>query len=112
MGSLDHSPADQTVAVRRSRPRWPGTLSLVLSLITVIGLGTGIALATSDLYAAATVTAWATVTAGALAVTVAIIALIGGLGRGTAVGGLLLGVVANPLVLTRALEAIGGMWTR
>jgi hypothetical protein len=95
----------------RSRPRWPGILSFALGLLTVAGLATGIALATSDLYLAATYTAWAAVGVGALAAVVALIALIAGLGRGTAAAGLVLGVVANPLVLTPALDAIGGLWS-
>lgn len=97
-------------AAPRSRPRWPGILSLALGLLTVAGLATGIALATSDQYLAATSIAWATVGVGGLAVVVALIALIGRFGRGTAMAGLVLGVVANPVVLTPALDAIGGLW--
>lgn len=97
-------------AAARSRPRWPGILSLLLGLLTVAGLATGIVLATSDLYLVATYTAWAAVGFGALAAVVGMVALIGRFGRGAAVAGLVLGVVANPLVLTPALDAIGGLW--
>lgn len=93
-----------------SRPRWPGILSLVLALLALAGLVAGIVLATSDLYLIATYTAWGAIAASGAAVVLAVVALIGRFGRGAAVAGLLLGVVANPFVLTRALDLIGGLW--
>jgi hypothetical protein len=94
----------------RTRPRWPGILSFVLAGVTLAGLVTGIALATSDLFLAATYTAWAAIGASVLAVLAAVVALVGRFGSGWAAAGLILGVIANPLVLTMALDLIGGLW--
>ena len=96
--------------VRRARPRWPGILSLVLSLLAVTGVAAGIVLATSDQFVAATYTAWGAIGASALAVLFGLIAVIGKLGRGVGTAGLVLGVVANPYLLTIALDRIGGLW--
>jgi hypothetical protein len=94
----------------RGRPRWPGVLSFVLAVLTVAGLVTGIVLATSDVYLAATYAAWAGIGASALAVLTAIVALIARFGSGWAAAGLIIGIIANPLVLTMALDLIGGLW--
>lgn len=96
--------------LRRSRPRWPGILSFVLSLLAVAGVAAGIVLATSDLFLAATDTAWGAIGASALAVILGLIAVIGKLGRGWGTTGVVLGVVANPYLLTIALDRIGGLW--
>jgi hypothetical protein len=96
--------------VKRPRPRWPGILSLVFALLAVAGLATGIVLATSDLFLAATYTAWAAIGASGLAVLLGLIAVIGRFGRGIGTAGLVLGVVANPYLLTIALDRIGGLW--
>ena len=97
-----------TEVVRRA---WPGILSFLLAVATVVAVVVGIVLATSDLYLAATYTAWGAIGASALAVVVGIVALIGRFGRSWGVAGLILGVIANPLLMTRALELIGGLWT-
>ncbi len=95
---------------QRGRRRWPGVLSFALALLTIAGLVTGIVLATSDLYLAATYVAWAAIAASGLAVLAALVALVGRLGTGWAAAGLIIGVIANPLVLTKGLELIGGLW--
>jgi uncharacterized membrane protein YcjF (UPF0283 family) len=96
--------------VRRARPRWPGILSFVLALLAVAGVVAGIILATSDLFLAATYTAWAAIAASGLAALLGLIAVIAKLGRGWGTAGLVLGVVANPYLLTIALDRIGGLW--
>lgn len=96
--------------MRRPRPRWPGILSFVLSLLAVGGVAAGIVLATSDQFVAATYTAWGAIGASGLAVVLGLIAVIGKLGRGWGTAGLVLGVVANPYLLTIALDRIGGLW--
>ena len=106
-------PVDSTLALperARTRPRWPGILSLAFAVLTIAGLVTGIVLATGDLYLAATYTAWAAIGSSALAVIAATVAIVGRFGRGWAVAGLILGILANPFVLTRALDLIGGLW--
>lgn len=94
----------------RARPRWPGILSFGFALVTLAGLVTGLVLVTTDSFAAATWAAWIATGVSAAAVVLAIVALIGNLGRGWAVAALIVGVVANPPLLTRALDAIGGLW--
>jgi hypothetical protein len=106
----DLEPVEARPRRARTRPRWPGILSFVLALATVAGVATGIALATSDLYLAATYTAWGAIGASGLAVVLGLVGIIGRLGSGWAVAGLILGVLANPLVLTAALDLIGGLW--
>jgi uncharacterized membrane protein YcjF (UPF0283 family) len=96
--------------VKRPRPRWPGILSFVFALLAVAGLAAGIVLATSDLFLVATYTAWAAIAASGLAVLLGLIAVIGRLGRGIGTAGLVLGIVANPYLLTIALDRIGGLW--
>ena len=96
--------------VTRARPRWPGILSFVLALLAVAGLAAGIVLATSDQFLAATYTAWGAIGASGLAVVLGLIAVIGRLGRGWGTAGVVLGVVANPYLLTIALDRIGGLW--
>ena len=93
-----------------ARPAWPGVLSFALALASAVAVGVGIALATSDLYLAATYTAWGAIGASGIAVVLGIVALVGRLGSGWAVAGVVLGVIANPLVLTTALDLIGGLW--
>ena len=90
---------------------WPGILSFTLAIATVVAVVVGIVLATSDLYLAATCTAWGAVAASALAIVAGIVAVAARSGRGWGAAGLVLGVVANPVVLTRTLGLIGGLWT-
>ena len=97
--------------VRHARPRWPGILAFAFALLAVAGVAAGIVLATSDLFLAATYTAWGAIGASALAVLLGLIAVIGRLGRGLGTAGLVLGVVANPYLLTIALDRIGGLWS-
>jgi len=106
---VDPAP-EQIAATPHARPRWPGILSFVLALLTVAGVATGIALATSDLYLLATYAAWGAIGASILAVLLGIVAAIGRFGRGWAVAGVALGVIANPVLLTTALDRIGGLW--
>jgi len=98
------------IATRRTRPGWPGILSLGLAAVTVAGLVTGLVLVTADAYIAATWAAWIAAGASTLAVLVGVVALVGGFGRPWAIAGIVLGIVANPPVLTWALDAIGSLW--
>jgi hypothetical protein len=100
---------DEATAAR-SRPRWPGLLSFALGMLTVAGLVTGLVLVTADRFPEATMTAWIAAGVGGAAVLAGLVALIGRFGRSWAAAGLVLGVVGNPPVLTRALDAIGGVW--
>jgi hypothetical protein len=94
----------------RAGARWPGILSFLLGLTTMAGLIAGIVLATSDLYLVATYTAWGAVGASVLAVVLGLAAVLGRFGSGWAAAGLVLALIANPLVLVTALDLIGGLW--
>lgn len=94
----------------RVRPVWPGMVAFALGLATTGALITGIVLATSDRFRDATWAAWAAVGISVLAVLFGGVALILGRRRAWAVTGVVLGIVANPLVLTPALDAIGSLW--
>jgi uncharacterized membrane protein YcjF (UPF0283 family) len=104
------APPPAEPVVKRRRPRWPGILSFVFALLAVAGVAAGIVLATSDLFALATYTAWGAIAASALAVLLGLIAVSGRFGRGIGTAGMVLGVVANPYLLTIALDRIGGLW--
>jgi hypothetical protein len=82
----------------------------VLGLLTVGGLIAGLVLATSDLFEAATWAAWATIGVSAAAVLLGLAGLIAGFGRGWAAAGVVLGIVANPLVLVHGLGLVGRLW--
>jgi len=93
----------------RRAARWPGRVALGLALLTVAGVVAGIALDASDLRAAAWLVAFLAIGTSALAVIVGVLAAASGRGRATGVAGIVLGVVANPLLLTWGLPAIGGL---
>jgi hypothetical protein len=90
----------------RRRSGWAGAVSLTFALLTVVGLAGALVVATLGLYVLGELIAWVTVGTGALAVVFGLIGLIGRWGVGTAVVGLVLGVVANPFVLTAGLGSL------
>jgi len=94
-----------TAPVRR--PRWPGRSALALGILTLAGLVTGETAAALGAFEVATVAAWAAIVASVLAVLGGVVAAIGNWERGAAIGGIVLGVLANPLVLTYGLDAAG-----
>jgi hypothetical protein len=108
--SLAAPPPAEAVAPPRRRPRWPGIVSFVFALLAVAGVAAGIVFATSDQFLLATYIAWGAIGASGLAVVMGLIAVIGRFGRGWGTAGTVLGVVANPYLLTIALDRIGGLW--
>ena len=93
-----------------ARPRWVGILSFALAVLTVAGLVTGLVLVVQDRYVAATYAAWIATGVGAVAVVLGVVPFAGRFGRGWAVAGVALAVVADPPVLTWMLGAIGRLW--
>jgi hypothetical protein len=83
----------------------------VLGLLTIAGLISGLVLAIGDQFGPATIAAVAAVGTSVLAVVLGIVAIVARFGRGWGVAGLVLGVVADPLVLTYGLGSIGRLWT-
>ena len=91
------------------RPRWPGRTALALGILTPLAVVTGVIAAGGGAFELATIAAWASIGTSALAVLGGIAAAIGNWERGAAIGGIVLGVLANPLVLTYGLDAAGNV---
>jgi hypothetical protein len=91
------------------RPRWPGRTALALGILTPLAVTAGVVATGFDAFEVATVAAWTAIGASALAVLGGIVAAIGNWERGAAIGGIALGVLANPLVLTYGLDAAGNV---
>ena len=75
------------------------------------GLIAGLVLAIGDQFESATIAAVAAVGTSVLAILLGVVAIAARRGRGWGVAGLVLGVVADPLVLTYGLGSIGRLWT-
>lgn len=103
--------ADPAAADERPAPpvRWPGRTALALGILTPLAVGAGIAAVSFDAFLLATIAAWTGIGASVLAVLGGIAAAIGNWDRGAAIGGIALGVFANPLVLTYGLDAAGNI---
>jgi uncharacterized membrane protein YcjF (UPF0283 family) len=91
----------------KRRPRWPGRTALAAGILTLLGVGAGETAVAFDAFEIATLSAWAAIGTSALAVLGGVVAAIGNWERGAAIGGIALGVLANPLVLTYGLDAAG-----
>jgi len=91
----------------RVRPRWPGRTALALGILTPVAVATGVAAAQLGAFEVATGAAWTGIGTSALAVLGGIVAIVGNWHRGAAIGGLAIGLLANPLVLTHGLGAVG-----
>lgn len=103
--------ADPAVADERPvRPvRWPGRLALALGILTPLAVATGVLAVSLDAFLLATIAAWTGIGASVLAVLAGIVAAIGNWERGAAIGGIALGLLTNPLVLTYGLDAAGNI---
>lgn len=91
------------------RPRWPGRAALALGILTPVLVVVGIVATGLDAFEFATIATWAAIGSSAAAVLGGIAAAIGNWDRGAAVGGIVLGVLGNPLVLTYGLGAAGNV---
>ncbi len=92
----------------RRRPRWPGRIALVAGILTPLVVSAGILAATDDAFLVGTVLAYAAIGTSGIAVLVGLVAAVGGWGRGAGITGIVLGLVANPLVLLHGLGLLGG----
>lgn len=82
-----------------------------MGLLTVAGLIAGLVLVIGERFEPAVVAAVAAVGTSILAVVFGVVAIATRRGRAWGVAGLVLGVVADPLVLTYGLGTIGKLWT-
>ena len=91
------------------RPRWPGRTALAFGILTPLATVLGVVATGLDSFDVATVSSWVAIGTSAVAVAGGIAAAIGNWDRGSAVGGIVLGVVGNPLILTYGLGAAGSV---
>lgn len=91
----------------RTRPRWPGRAALALGVLTPVAVAVGVGAVTLDAFEVATVVAWAGIASSILAIVGGFVAIAGNWDRGAGIGAVALGVLANPLVLTHGLGAVG-----
>ncbi len=89
--------------------RWPGRAALAAGILTVVAFVVGMLAVPLDQFAIATVAAWAAIGLSALAVVGGIVATIGNWDRGAAIAAIIVGVIANPLVLLYGLGAVAGL---
>lgn len=101
--------AESVVTPSRSPVRWPGRAALALGILTPLAVVAGVVAVTFDAFLFATIAAWTGIGSSALAVVGGIVAAIGNWERGAAIGGIVLGLFANPLVLTYGLDAAGNI---
>jgi hypothetical protein len=89
--------------------RWPSRLALTFGLLTPVVVAVGMAAVTFDAYLVATVAAWVAVATSALAILAGVLGIVRGSDRTTAIVGMVLGVLGNPLVLLYGVDAIRGL---
>ncbi|WP_309710625.1 hypothetical protein [Pseudolysinimonas sp.] len=100
----------EPAAAEPKRPvRWPGRTALALGILTPLAVIAGVAAVSFDAFPLATIAAWTGIGASVLAVLGGVAAAIGNWDRGAAIGGIALGLLTNPLVLTYGLDAAGNV---
>lgn len=87
--------------------RWPGRTALVLGVLTPVAVATGVGAVSFDAFEVATAAAWTGIGTSILAVLGGVVAIVGNWDRGAGIGAVAIGLLANPLVLTHGLDAVG-----
>jgi hypothetical protein len=103
------SPAETTDAVAMRPVRWPGRAALAFGILTPLAVLVGVVAVAYDAFLPATIAAWVGIGASVVAVGGGIAAAVGNWDRGAAIGGIALGLLTNPLVLTYGLDAAGNV---
>ncbi|MCU1580284.1 MAG: Naphthoate synthase [Rhodoglobus sp.] len=88
-----------------------GVLALAFAVLTAAALAAGVVMATAGDYRLATVVAYGAIGLSVLAVIGGVLAVILGWGRRWGVIAVIVGVVADPLVLLVVLRFVGGLQT-
>jgi len=86
--------------------RWPGRAALAAGILTVVAVVVGLIAVPLDEFGVATFAAWAAIGLSALAVIGGVVATIGNWDRGSAIAAIIVGALANPLVLLHGLNAV------
>jgi len=89
--------------------RWPGRAALAAGILTVVAVVVALTAVTLDQFGVATYAAWAAIGLSALAVLGGVAATIGNWDRGAAIAAIIVGALANPLVLLYGLNAVAGL---
>jgi hypothetical protein len=89
--------------------RWPGRAALAAGILTVVAVVVGLTAVTLDEFAVATIAAWTAIGLSAVAVVGGVVAAIGNWDRGAAIAAIIVGALANPLVLLYGLGAMAGL---
>lgn len=109
--SGEGAPDDAVEQPARDRGPALGIAAMGMGVLTAAALVTGIVMASAGGWAVATIVAYVTIGLSVLAVALGVTALILGRGRSAATIAVVLGVVANPLVLLFGLRLLGGVET-
>ena len=107
----DESSDEQSPPLERTGTALLGILALALAALTAAGLAAGVVIATAGDYRLATIVAYGAIGLSVLAVVGGVLAVILGWGRRWGVIAVIVGVVANPLVLLVVLRFFGGLQT-
>lgn len=102
-------PAARVVAELPRKTITLGVVSLAFGVLTTVLLFLGIGMALSGSWAASITVGYIAVAASALAIATGLFAATTGRGRWWGVAGVVLGVAANPLLLTRLLGWMSGL---
>ena len=92
----------------RRRPRSPGRIALSAGILTPLVVSAGILAATDGAFLVGTVLAFVAIGTSGIAVLLGLVAAVGGWARGAGIAAIVLGVVANPILLLRGLGILGG----
>lgn len=92
--------------VPHQRPTWLGRVAVAVALLTPVLVGAGIALATGNRFAEATAVAYAAIGSSGVAILAGIVATAARWGRGPGIAAIVIGVLANPLVLIYGLGGV------
>lgn len=105
------APTRRARRVRRPRGRyawWPGAAAAVVAVALIVVDSVAVASAGEGSYSAATGLAWTAIVLSGVAVLGGLIAVLLDRGRLPGAGAIVLGIGANPYLLARVFEALGG----
>ena len=100
----DPDPVVEPVETPRRRTRLVGIGAAVLALATVALTAAAVVISSGGDFPLGTFLAYVAIGTSAAAVLVALVAIVGGFGRRWGIGALVVGVLANPLVLLTVLN--------
>ena len=111
MEGEDEPAEEEPAPLERTGTALLGILALAFAVLTAGALAAGVVMATAGDYRLATVVAYGAIGLSVLAVIGGVLAAILGWGRRWGVIAVIVGVVANPLVMLAALRFVGGLQT-